>query len=255
MKIAHVFNNNAVLAVDHIGREVILTGRGIGFKARAGQDTDDSKVSRVFVPDDSRTATSLGSLIAAIPTEHLELADRAIGLARTALPGANLTSTVVATLADHLHFAIERDAQGLAVTYPLEAEVGYLYPTELAAARVFLDEVNRSLPTPLPDSEATAVALHLASATQTSTDLPSTLRISELLKLTFDVLEQSLDHPIDRMSVAAARFIAHLRYFFVRDRSSLPSPRRRVRWWRLSANPIRPHTRLRYACGGSSSSS
>lgn len=53
MKILRVFNNNLVLALDESGREVILTGRGLGFQARPGQEAlDAAKVSRVFVPAD-----------------------------------------------------------------------------------------------------------------------------------------------------------------------------------------------------------
>lgn len=36
MEIVRVFNNNLVLALDDRGREVILTGRGLGFQARPG---------------------------------------------------------------------------------------------------------------------------------------------------------------------------------------------------------------------------
>ena len=37
MEILRVFNNNLVLALDEHGRDVILTGRGLGFQARPGQ--------------------------------------------------------------------------------------------------------------------------------------------------------------------------------------------------------------------------
>ena len=41
MKILRVFNNNVVLAKDG-AREVIVTGRGLGFQAKPGQRVDDA---------------------------------------------------------------------------------------------------------------------------------------------------------------------------------------------------------------------
>lgn len=49
-----------------------------------------------------------------------------------------------------------------------------------------------------------------------SGDLSATYRLTGVINQRFDVLEQVLPVPIDRESVNAARFIVHLRYFFVR---------------------------------------
>ncbi|HBX81690.1 MAG TPA: transcription antiterminator BglG, partial [Propionibacteriaceae bacterium] len=40
MYILRVFNTNVVLARDGGGREVVLTGRGLGYQARPGQQVD-----------------------------------------------------------------------------------------------------------------------------------------------------------------------------------------------------------------------
>ena len=37
MRVLRVLNNNVVLSRDDTGRGVILTGRGIGFRAQVGQ--------------------------------------------------------------------------------------------------------------------------------------------------------------------------------------------------------------------------
>ncbi|MFC2458366.1 CAT RNA binding domain-containing protein [Peptidiphaga sp.] len=36
MRISAVFNNDVVLARDELGRETVLTGRGLGFRAHPG---------------------------------------------------------------------------------------------------------------------------------------------------------------------------------------------------------------------------
>ena len=72
MDILRVFNNNVVLARDG-DQEVILTGRGLGFKAKPGQRVDDSKVVRKFVPSDGRDPDHVAELLADIPPETIRL--------------------------------------------------------------------------------------------------------------------------------------------------------------------------------------
>ncbi|SPF67112.1 CAT RNA binding domain [Propionibacterium ruminifibrarum] len=40
MEVLRVFNNNVVLARDELGREVVVTGRGVGFKKKSGDPVD-----------------------------------------------------------------------------------------------------------------------------------------------------------------------------------------------------------------------
>ena len=173
MEVLRVFNNNVVLARNPAGGEVILTGRGLGFQAKPGQRVDESKVVRVFVPDDGRDADNFGALVAAIPPEHLLLADQALEVARGQM-STPLSSTTVVGLADHLSFAIKRLRQGIDIEYPLRAEVAHLYPDELRTAQRVLDHVNTGLEQPLPEAEAVPIALHLVNAGFATGDLSFT---------------------------------------------------------------------------------
>lgn len=215
MEVLRVFNNNVVLARAADRGEVILTGRGLGFQAKPGQQVDEAKVVRVFVPEDGRNADNFGALVAAIPPEHLALADQALDIARGGLRGP-LNSTTVVALADHLSFAIKRLRQGLNIEYPLRAEVAHLYPDELRMAQQIVDFVNARLEEALPRDEAVAVALHLVNAGFASGDLSYTYQMTGVFAQLFEVLEQAYGRSFDRETVNAARFITHLRYFFVR---------------------------------------
>ena len=215
MEVLRVFNNNVVLARAKDGGEVILTGRGLGFQAKPGQRVDESRVVRVFVPEDGRNADNFGAQVAAIPPEHLALADQALEIARQGMSGP-LNSTAVVGLADHISFAIKRLRQGLNMDYPLRAEVAHLYPDELRMAQQVLDFVNSRLDDALPPEEAIAIALHLVNAGFASGDLSYTYQMTGVFTQLFEVLEQAYGRPFDRETVNAARFITHLRYFFVR---------------------------------------
>jgi beta-glucoside operon transcriptional antiterminator len=215
VEVLRVFNNNVVLARDADRGEVILTGRGLGFQAKPGQLVDETKVVRVFVPEDGRNADNFGALVAAIPPEHLTLADQALEIARGGMTGP-LNSTTVVALADHLSFAIKRLRQGLNIEYPLRAEVAHLYPDELRMGQQIVDFVNDRLEEQLPRDESVAVALHLVNAGFASGDLSYTYQMTGVFAQLFEVLEQAYGRAFDRETVNAARFITHLRYFFVR---------------------------------------
>jgi beta-glucoside operon transcriptional antiterminator len=215
VEVLRVFNNNVVLARAANKGEVILTGRGLGFQAKPGKAVDESKIVRVFVPDDGRDADNFGALVAAIPPEHLLLADEALQIARRDM-ATPMSSTTVVGLADHLSFAIKRVRQGIDLEYPLRAEVAHLYPDELRMAQQVLDFVNSRIEQTLPDAEAVPIALHLVNAGFATGDLSLTYQMTGVFTQLFEVLEQAYGRQFDRDTVNAARFITHLRYFFVR---------------------------------------
>lgn len=215
MEVLRVFNNNVLLARTNAGGEVVLIGRGLAFQAKPGHMVDPTKVIRVFVPDEGRNVDSFGAMVATIPPEHLLLADQALEVARSDMPTLSRSTTVVA-LADHLSFAIKRLRQGIDVEYPLQAEVAHLYPDELRAAQRVLRHINTGLEEPLPQSEAVPIALHLVNAGFATGDLSLTYQMTGVFAQLFEVLEQAYARPFDRDTINAARFITHLRYFFVR---------------------------------------
>ena len=155
MKILRVFNNNVVLAKDG-AREVIVTGRGLGFQAKPGQRVDDAKIVRVFVPADGRDPDHIAELLSEIPPEIIRLvtdAMTATGLAEQ----AESQPTLVMALADHITGAVQRAQRHVNIAYPLQAEVQSLYASEYAQASRLVNELNRHLNGVLPGSEGLAV--------------------------------------------------------------------------------------------------
>ena len=215
MELLRVFNNNVVLARDDAGRDVILTGRGLGYQARPGSDVDGTRVVRTFVPSDGRDPDHLAQLLAGIPPEHVQLVSAAItdaGLdAKT-----SVSPVLVIALADHVSFALRRLERGLVIEYPLLGEVRHLYPDEYAGAVALLAAVNARVEAPLPEGEAVALALHLVNAGFATGDLSFTYTMTGVIQQLVAVIEQSFDRPRDLGSVSVGRFITHLRYLFVR---------------------------------------
>ncbi len=227
MEIVRVFNNNLVLALDETGREVILTGRGLGFQAKPGQRVDGSKIVRVFVPADGRDPDHLAELLAGIPPEHIHLVSQSIST--VGLDSVSRNPAVVIALADHVSFAIRRVNLGMDIAYPLLAEVQHLYTDEYRQAEALLIEINARSDVRLPDSEAVGLALHLVNAGFATGDLSYTYRMTGVIQQLVTVIEQAYGITLDPGSVSVGRFITHLRYLFVRihnhkQLNSAPTP-------------------------------
>ena len=214
MEILRVFNNNLVLALDETGREVILTGRGLGFQARPGQAVDTAKVVRTFVPADGRDPDHLAELLAGIPPEHIQLLSQAI--AAVGLDSVGRNPAAVIALADHVSFAIRRVSLGMNIAYPLLAEVQHLYTDEYVHAEALLRAINERSDVQLPTSEAVGLALHLVNAGFATGDLSYTYRMTGVIQQMVTVIERYFGITLDSGSVSLGRFITHLRYLFVR---------------------------------------
>lgn len=215
MKVVRVLNNNVVLAVRPDDSPVVLTGLGVGFHARAGDEVDESKVSEVFVPENNRDSDNLGELVAAIPPSYLTLSAELLRQHLGAL-GLQTRSATVIALADHLAMAQRRLEVSGDTTNPLTGEAMHLYPREYAVARSIVADTNQRMGLQLPESEATAVTMHLVNAQFQSGDLTETYRMTGMFDQLFEVISTAFGIQVERHSVTAARFITHMRYFFVR---------------------------------------
>ncbi|WP_296498672.1 PRD domain-containing protein [uncultured Actinomyces sp.] len=218
MEILRVLNNNVVLARDEIGREAILTGRGLGFQRKRGQDVDASLISRRYILADN--AQSVAEVIAGIPLERLALIERVFRKAARGLNTDVPSSTLIAVV-DHINQAMERVRQGLAMDYPLRAEVAHLHPEELQLAEAMVEEINAAQEVQLPGGEAVALALHLFTAAIGAPSAQAASEQSRLIGQVMGLLEKSFGEAFDADSVNAARFAVHLRYFLVRARTAV----------------------------------
>lgn len=216
MEVLRVFNNNVVLARDELGREVVVTGRGIGFQRKPGDPVDPVRVARRFVP--ARNAVSVGEILADIPLERISLIEQAFVRATREL-GAPVPSSTIIAVVDHVNQAMERIRQGLAMDYPLRAEVAHLHPEELRLAERMIDELNARQGIQLPRGEAIALALHLFDAVINSASAERSWAQSRLIVQIFEILAGVYGKDFDADSIDAARFAAHLRYFLVRARN------------------------------------
>lgn len=217
MKIAHVYNNNVVLAVNDAGEQSVVIGRGLAFNKKKGQEVDLEKIEQTFVPEQTADEYSQ-ALLAEIPSDVLALATELEDYARGQL-GFSINHSLILPVADHLNYAIQRVRDGVEIDFPLAFEVEHLYPREVSFGRYALGLVREKLGVVLPEREATAFAMHLVNTMFSQTDLAKTYRMTEVFAQIFNVIAFAYGKPLEQSHVSVARFMTHLRYLFVRVES------------------------------------
>ena len=214
MKLLRKINNNAAVAQDKRGREMVVLGRGVGFHPMPYELTDLSVVYRTFYDVDPQYYEMLSSL----PEEALMAAADIAEQADIALQ-AELNPNLPFTLADHIAFAQEREKQGIRLATPLHYDVQHLYPREYELGLQAMETVRLRTGTALPRAEAVNIALHIVNAELEGSDLSSTLAAVEVLDEVTVLVERELGIALDRESYNYARFAMHIQ-FLVRRLSS-----------------------------------
>ena len=214
MKLLRKINNNAAVAQDKRGREMVVLGRGVGFHPMPYELTDLSVVYRTFYDVDPQYYEMLSSL----PEEALMAAADIAEQAEIALQ-AELNPNLPFTLADHIAFAQERKKQGIRLATPLHYDVQHLYPREYELGLQAMETVRLRTGTALPRAEAVNIALHIVNAELEGSDLSSTLAAVEVLDEVTVLVERELGIALDRESYNYARFAMHIQ-FLVRRLSS-----------------------------------
>lgn len=203
--------NNSMLLVDNDQREMILFGKGIGFGAKPGTHIDLAQVEKVFLPLSDLKSRHFLSLTDTIPAAFFDISHEILILARS-LYGDKLNSVLLFTLAEHLHFAVERSRSGQTILNKLSWEVKRYYPQEYSVGLQARAQVNEKFDVELPADEAVNIAFHLINASSKENDSTAHQQV-ELVNRIADIVRYKLGKTIDTQSVNYMRFITHLRYF------------------------------------------
>lgn len=187
MKVLKAINNNVVSCVDAEGRELVVMGRGLGFRAKPGDRLDAAAAEKIFRMDSPEEVSRLKDLFSKLSPELLELCNRIIEYAKNAL-GHRLNESIYLTLTDHIDFALNRTRQGMALTNALLTEVRVFYPGEFAVGKYALERIHSELGVALAEDEAASIALHLVNAEYDSS-MNATMHAAQVLQPMMEIME------------------------------------------------------------------
>lgn len=210
MKLFKSINNNIISAFDDSGREVVIIGKGIGYKAIAGAEIPKEKIEKVFVMSDQDNVERLKELFLTIPTKYIELTDEILIYAKDHLR-KKLNENAYFTLADHINFAVMRLRQKMNFQNVLLSEIRHFYSEEFEVGLYALDLMKQRLGIQMPIDEAASIALHIFNAEYDIT-ISDAFHVTKLLDRMLDIIQEMLGFKLDEKNYYCKRFIVHLKF-------------------------------------------
>jgi len=124
------------------------------------------------------------------------------------------------SLSDHLRFAVERKSKEIEIDTPLQWEIPHLYFEEYQVGLESLNLINQELGVTFPKIEASFIALHLVNAQIENQTMGETIQSTNVTKKIVKIIQSLFELTLDKTTINYSRFITHLRYFLVRQRST-----------------------------------
>ncbi|MGD7046299.1 glucose PTS transporter transcription antiterminator GlcT [Jeotgalibacillus proteolyticus] len=209
-KIKKILNNNVLIAQSEQEAEVVLIGKGIGFKRQVNALIKQSEVEKLFVLRDQSEQEQFKKLLPYIKEDLLKVIISSIELIRERTEGF-LNEHIHVALTDHLVFAVNRLMRGMAISNPFLLETKALYPYEYEIAKEVVKLFNERAHIYLPEGEIGFIALHIHSA-MVNRDIHEINTHSQMIGKLIQIIEQQFDVQIDRESIDYMRLVRHLRY-------------------------------------------
>ena len=212
--IEKVINNNIISAYEKSGAEVIVMGRGIGFKKKQGEVVPADQISKIFRIKSRTLAEQFKELLANMPLERVRISDEIISHAKDHLK-LKLNQSIYVTLTDHINFAIERVSQGIEPQNALLWEIKRLYPQEFQLGIYASELIHDRLGILLPEDEAGFIALHFVNA-EYGTDIRDAVKFPDQMQAIVDIVEHDLGIMLDESSLHYERFVTHIKFLIQR---------------------------------------
>ena len=222
MVIQKVINNNVISAYDVNQQEIVIMGKGIGFKAHTGELIDESKIEKVFRIENENLSRQFQELLENIPLEHMQLTSDIISYAIKNL-NVQLNQNIYITLTDHINFAIQRQKEGVRLKNALLWEIKEFYRNEYQIGQYAIELLNEKIKTDFTEDEAGFIALHIVNA-EYNTSIHNTFAMTNMIQELLQFIQKEMGRRYDENSIHYERYLAHLKFLARRvcDHNLLP---------------------------------
>lgn len=220
MRARKILNNNVVTSNNENGQEIIIMGKGIGWKLSTGDQIDESKIEKTFRMDTATSTARLKQLFLEVQLESVQAGAEIVDYAVKNL-GKELKKNVYIMLTDHIDFAIERFRKGITFKTALYWEIQKVYPKEFAIGKYALDIIEKYFKIRLSDEEAAAIALHLVNA-EYDGNMNRTENMITIVNGALNIVRRVLKVELDKESLDYQRFVTHLLFFAQRVLDKYP---------------------------------
>ena len=209
LKILKVFNNNSVAAIaDELG-DIILTGSGIGFLKRIGDEVDEIRIEKTYFFKDDQQKRFEQS-IETVPGIYFEITNKIVNQANKELD-TDFSGEIFLAISDHISFAVKRKKEEIYLPNVVLSETKVLYKKEYKVGLWALDYIEEKTGIRLDDDEAGYIALHLVNFSLDNKANNAT-KIVTLTKEVLNVIKLSMKVDLEEDSLGYARISTHLKY-------------------------------------------
>lgn len=218
MKILKKLNNNVVLALNERGEEIIVTGKGLGFRKMPYILEDISLIEKKYIVPKN---TKASEILESIPNEVIKVTEKVI---RSGYKELNMefNADILLTLSDHINFAIQRSKEGVEIRSPLQWEIKHIYPKEYKIGFNSIEIIENNLGIKLHKNEAAFIALHFINAQIGNHDMTETTKITTIMGEILSLIKYKFKIEFNEDSFEFTRFVTHIRYFIIRQVNNKP---------------------------------
>lgn len=209
MEVIKIYNNNILAVLTEDDQIALITGKGVGYKARE---------KAAFVPDKNCQIFKLSkpnrediyAMIDHIDADSLEISRKIFNKAKETAEYP-VSNSLLLHLADHITFKVEMLNQNIVVPNLLMTEVKYFYPKEFSVGQFGVQLINTVYKAKFDDNEAAYLALHIVNSSLqgNSTDV---YKITEFIKEMLNIINGVYSFTKDTQSWHYERLTVHLKF-------------------------------------------
>lgn len=210
-KIIKILNNNVVFVADAQEQEYVAVGKGIGFRHKVNEYLSEDEIMKIFAQINKQSKRKLVKISEEIPFNRLELSVKLVEYAEKSL-NRKLDDNLAISLADHLHYLIERYKEGVIFPGIANEEIKRFYQEEYKVGCEILQIINNQYNLKLGvEEEASNLAFHIINASNQRGQM--TLEIMYAVRDLVDIVTTENPIEFDLESEDYSRFIIHLKFF------------------------------------------
>lgn len=212
MIIQKIYNNNVVLVIDtESNKELVLTGKGIGFQKKPGQEVDKEKIEKKFITEDENLTNKLRKLATEVDEKIFKATNDIISYAENLLD-TELDEYIYASLTDHISFALKRNRENIDIKNDLLFEIKRIHKKEFEVGKWGVEYLNKEFKANFPIDEAGFIAMHIINANYKESTQESFL-MTKIVKEILNIIRYYHSIEFEEDEFNYDRLVNHLKFF------------------------------------------
>lgn len=212
MIIQKIYNNNVVLVIDKENeKELVLTGKGIGFQKKSGQEVDLDKIEKKFVTENEKFTNKITKLASEVDEKIFKASGDIIEYGEKLL-NVQLDDYIYASITDHISFALKRNKQKIDIKNDLLYEIRRIHKTEFEIGKWAVEYLNKEFNATFPIDEAAFIAMHIVNANYKESTTESFL-MTKIVKEILNIIRYYYSVEFEEDDFNYERLITHLKFF------------------------------------------